>query len=360
MPPALPVVRVTGPGQNVGKTWLASRLIGDLTARGYRVAAVKRSHHSVAPDRAGSDTDRFAQAGAASVLFCAADGTIERAAPTGLAQALDRYIGEADIAVVEGFKSDTLGAVIRLSGDNSRRARFEAMDGSLILDTVAEDLPGLVSAIESQFLLSAAGDDDMRADIRRAARTHGHLCAGIVLGVRMARLALSELGLPQPLPPHALRVTVEVARCATDAVASVTGCTLGRGNLRVVDHGKMAASFEDLGSGRAVRVIAREDTRDPDDRWASRLLSRQHRQAIAYRQMPDAAIFAVHEVRLLGDDPRRRERVTCDRCGETMRVAQSVAADRAIACHPCATGEAYYSVAGDVRSEAVPTSALAR
>lgn len=353
MPPALPVVRVTGPRQNVGKTWLASRLIEEFTVRGYRVAAVKRSHHPVAPDREDSDTDRFARAGAASVLFCAADGTLERSSPAGLEAALARYVGEADIAVVEGFKHDTLGAVIRLSGDDTRGARLEAMDGTPILETVAGDVAGLASAVETQFMLSAAGDDEFRADIRRAARTHGHLCAGVVLGVRMGRLAMRELGVVPPLSPHALRVTVEVSRCATDAVASVTGCTLGRGNLRVVDYGKMAATFEDLRTGSAIRVLAREDARDPDERWASPLLPRHHRQAIAYRLMPDVALFTVREVRVSAIGDRPRARVACDLCGETIRAVDGVARTQAVACRPCATGAAYYQAADEVHVEGV-------
>ncbi|MQC27517.1 MAG: hypothetical protein DWG74_00355 [Chloroflexi bacterium] len=336
---------------------MASRLIGELTARGYRVAAVKRSHHPVALDREGSDTDRFARAGAASVLFCAADGTLERSAPVGLDAALRRYMGEADIAIVEGFKHDTLGAVIRLSGDDARRARLEAMDGTLILETIAGNVAGLASAVETQFMLSAAGDDELRADVRRAARTHGHLCAGVVLGVRMGRLAMSELGIAPPLPPEALQITVEVARCATDAVASVTGCTLGRGNLRVVDYGKVAATFEDLRTGRAIRVLAREDARDPDDRWASPLLTRHHRQAIAYRLMPDAALFTVRDVCVSAGADRPRTRVACDLCGETIRVADGIAGEQALTCRPCATGAAYYRGAQEVRAAVVRSPA---
>lgn len=252
---------------------------------------------------------------------------------------------------MEGFKHDTLGAVIRLSGDDARRARLEAMDGTLILETIAGDVAGLASAVETQFMLSAAGDDDLRADIRRAARTHGHLCAGVVLGVRMGRLAMSELAIAPPLPPDALQITVEVARCATDAIASVTGCSLGRGNLRVVDYGKMAATFKNLRTGGAVRVLAREDARNPDERWASPLLTRHHRQAIAYRLMPDAALFTVRDVRVSAVADRARTRVDCDLCGETIRAVDGMVREQAITCRPCATGAAYYRGAQQVRAE---------
>jgi len=344
VPPALPVVRVTGPGRNVGKTWVASGLIAELTRRGYRVVAIKRSHHPVAPDRAGSDSERFARAGAAAVLFCGADGTLGRSPVASLGDALHCYTGEADLAIVEGFKDDALGAVIRLAGDAMRRVRFESMDGQLILATVAGDIAGLATAVERQFALSAAGDEDLRTSIRRAAAAHGgHLCAGIVLGVRMARAGLAGIGLPAAAPRDALSVTVEVARCATEAIAAVTGCSAGKGNLRVIDYGKMAATFADARTGQAVRVLAREDARDPGERWAPPELARHHRQAIAYRLMPDHLLFTRRAVRIAGDAGRQQSRVRCAACGEATAAAVMPHAGFEARCRPCATGAVYYA-----------------
>ena len=199
MPPALPVVRVTAGGRNEGKTLLASRLIQELTKRGYAVAAVKRSHHPVPPDRTGSDTDRFTRAGASVVLFCGPDGSLARtSAPAALGEAVRRLTGEADIAIVEGFKDDALGAVIRLSGGPDGSAVFATMAGVTVLATDASDIEGLTAAIEREFQLSAAGGPELRALVRRASAAHGHCCPGIVLGVRMALAGLAALALPLP------------------------------------------------------------------------------------------------------------------------------------------------------------------
>src|ERR1022692_1099987 len=100
--------------------------------------------------------------------------------------------------------------------------------------------------------------------LREAEVAHGHLCAGQVLGVGMAMLGCRLLGIDDPrgLTGQADRkrlVTfVEIDRCATDAIAVVTGCRLGKRALKFRDWGKMAATFVDLGikdvsTGQAIR-----------------------------------------------------------------------------------------------------------
>ena len=102
--------------------------------------------------------------------------------------------------------------------------------------------------------------DELLVDAEEA---HGHLCAGQVLGVRLAMLGLELLGIDDPRGKDRKRLItfVEIDRCATDAVAVVTGCRLGKRALKFRDWGKVAATFVDLGSGRAVRVSARESSR---------------------------------------------------------------------------------------------------
>ena len=76
-----------------------------------------------------------------------------------------------------------------------------------------------------------------------AARAHGHMCAGQILGLRLAIHGLTLLGLDDPLGAHRKRLVtvVEIDRCATDAIALVTGCRLGKRSLRFMDFGKVAA-----------------------------------------------------------------------------------------------------------------------
>src|SRR2546429_9290982 len=95
-----------------------------------------------------------------------------------------------------------------------------------------------------------------------AAAAHGHLCAGQVLGVRLAMLGLRELGIDDPIGERKRIVTyVEIDRCATDAVALVANCRLGKRALKFRDWGKVAATFVDLQTGRAVRIAAKESSK---------------------------------------------------------------------------------------------------
>ena len=69
-----------------------------------------------------------------------------------------------------------------------------------------------------------------------AAAAHGHLCAGQVLGVRLAMLGLRELGIDDPVAERKRLVTyVEIDRCVTDAVALVANCRLGKRALKFRD-----------------------------------------------------------------------------------------------------------------------------
>ena len=88
----------------------------------------------------------------------------------------------------------------------------------------------------------------------QSTRIHGHLCAGQVIGVRMSMLALSRIGIADPRGQDRkkLYVFVEIDRCATDAIQSVTGCSLGKRSMKWLDHGIMAATFVNLESGEAV------------------------------------------------------------------------------------------------------------
>src|SRR5262245_22594094 len=88
-----------------------------------------------------------------------------------------------------------------------------------------------------------------------AEKAHGHICAGQILGLRMALYGLALLGLDDPTGKHRKRLVtfVEIDRCATDAIGVVTGCRLGKRALKFRDFGKMAATFCDLETNRAIR-----------------------------------------------------------------------------------------------------------
>ena len=77
-----------------------------------------------------------------------------------------------------------------------------------------------------------------------AEQAHGHMCAGQVLGLRLALRGLELLGIDDPTGKDRKRLVtfVEIDRCATDAITVVTGCRMGKRALKFRDFGKVAAT----------------------------------------------------------------------------------------------------------------------
>src|SRR5512140_2767562 len=125
--------------------------------------------------------------------------------------------------------------------------------------------------------------------LKEAEIAHGHLCAGQVLGVRMAMVGLAKLGLDDPKGKHRKRLVtfVEIDRCATDAIGVVTGCRLGKRALKFRDWGKMAATFVDLASGHAFRIAARESSKALAKSMHPEIEGKNQQQMAAYREMKD-------------------------------------------------------------------------
>src|SRR5499433_647089 len=155
-----------------------------------------------------------------------------------------------------------------------------------------------------------------------AAVAHGHLCAGQVLGVRMAMLGLRKLGIEDPQGKDHKRVVtfVEIDRCATDAVMVVTGCRLGKRALKFVDWGKMAATFVDLHSGRAIRVAAKESSKEAARGLHPEIEGKNQQQMLAYREMSEEELFEFQNVRVnVGPEDLpgyKGARIVCATCGE--------------------------------------------
>lgn len=179
-----------------------------------------------------------------------------------------------------------------------------------------------------------------------AEQSHGHMCPGQVLGVRMAMLGLRELGIDDPVRHRKRLLTyVEINRCATDAVSLVTGCRLGKRSLKFFDYGKVAATFVDLETQRAVRVVARDDSRAKAKQMFPELANESKQQLEAYKVMADGELFTVEPVRVKlrpQDLPGRpRSRVVCAECGEGINDGRERVVNGRVLCRSCA-GESYY------------------
>ena len=185
--------------------------------------------------------------------------------------------------------------------------------------------------------------------LEESVKTHGHLCPGQVLGVRLARLGLKKLGIRDPKGKNRknLIVFVEMDRCATDAISSVTGCSLGRRTMKFMDYGKMGASFMNLRTKRALRIIAREDSREKSKVYFPEIENKAQAQLEAYTIMSDEELFDVKKIRVIvksEDMPGRPlNRVQCARCGEFVQDMREIIRDGKALCRPCAYGGYYIS-----------------
>src|SRR5256884_7239163 len=169
---------------------------------------------------------------------------------------------------------------------------------------------------------------------------HGHLCAGQVLGVRLAMLGLRELGIDDPIAERKRVVTyVEIDRCVTDAVALVANCRLGKRALKFRDWGKVAATFVDLQTGRAVRIAAKESSKQAAREMFPEL-GKDAGQQKAYAQLSDETLFDKQWVRVEvqpEDLPGfKGPRVVCAQCGEGINFKREVVKDGRTFCRTCA------------------------
>jgi formylmethanofuran dehydrogenase subunit E len=216
--------------------------------------------------------------------------------------------------------------------------------------------------------------------LRQAELAHGHLCAGQILGVRLAMLGCQRLGISEPRTADRKRLVtfVEIDRCATDAIAVVTGCRLGKRALKVRDWGKMAATFVDLASPipalaspipalaspipalgaalepagetpayKGIRIAALESSKQRARELYPGIENKNQQQMLAYRELADADLFSEQWVRV-PLHPRempgyKSQRIACEICGEGINYDRNTtdSAGR-ILCQSCALPEGRY------------------
>jgi formylmethanofuran dehydrogenase subunit E len=187
--------------------------------------------------------------------------------------------------------------------------------------------------------------------LKASVERHGHLCAGQVIGVRMAMLGCRLVGIENPTAPEfrkKLIVFVEIDRCATDAIGSVTGCRLGKRTLKYKDFGINAATFLNLDTGVAYRIVSTEESRDLCRQYAPEEDDSRNRQLVGYQRMPDKQLFDISRVQVqlaerdMPGPPRRH--ALCARCGQMVRDGREKRLGKETLCRHCA-GEGYcYSI----------------
>ena len=189
--------------------------------------------------------------------------------------------------------------------------------------------------------------------LNEAIAFHGHLCGGQIIGVKMAMAGLREIGIADPKGENSkdLLVFVEIDRCATDAILSVTGCRPGRRTLKILDYGKMAATFVNLKSGKAVRVNATAASRQKAEKLSAELIptyGEENAFCEALLRIPEEELLRIREVfvSLKPEDlPGLPLNVAaCEECGESVLDMREVSLDGKTLCKPCALKGSYYQL----------------
>jgi formylmethanofuran dehydrogenase subunit E len=185
--------------------------------------------------------------------------------------------------------------------------------------------------------------------LKECERLHGHMCAGQLLGTRMALLGcrLLDIDDPRGADRKKLIVWVEIDRCMTDAISAVTGVRLGKRSLKYVDYGKVAATFLNTESKRAVRIVALESSRALADERYSDIADKRTRQFRAYSEATDDELFKTELVSIELSDfdvpGSPRSRVICAVCEEGVNDGREVVdASGDTICRSCYRGS-YYS-----------------
>ena len=189
--------------------------------------------------------------------------------------------------------------------------------------------------------------------LRECEALHGHICPGQVLGARMAVLGCRLIGLEDPrgTDRKKLIVWVEIDRCMTDALSAVTGVRLGRRSLKYFDYGKVAATFLNTETGRAVRIAALDTSRALAEARYGTLPGKKERQMAAYREASESELFKIESVRVdykETDAPGRpRTRQVCAGCLEGVNDGREVRGEGGeTLCRPCAGGGYYEASSG--------------
>ena len=193
---------------------------------------------------------------------------------------------------------------------------------------------------------------DISPLLEKSMQDHDHLCPRQILGVRIGLAGMKALGFDEPPTKKRLLVITETDGCFVDGLIAATDCTVGHRTLRVEDYGKVAATFVDVKTGRAVRVAPALDVRERAYAYAPSEPRHYFAQMQAYQVMPDEEMFAIQEVVLNASVQeivsRPGVRVNCDVCGEEIMNEREVKQEGLTLCRACAHGGYYQSIQNSI------------
>jgi formylmethanofuran dehydrogenase subunit E len=181
--------------------------------------------------------------------------------------------------------------------------------------------------------------------LKESAKRHKHLCPRQVLGARMSLLAGEVLGLDLPRADKRLLITAELDGCAVDGIIAATACHVGSRTLRILDFGKVAATFVDTYTECALRIVPSSRSRSLALNHVTHARNDWEAMLLGYQVMPVEDLFECHHVCLNSSlaeiigKPGQKAR--CEICSEEILNGREVLRNHFVLCRSCA-GEKYY------------------
>jgi len=181
--------------------------------------------------------------------------------------------------------------------------------------------------------------------LNESSSRHKHVCPRQVLGARMSLYAAELLQLDLPRTDKRLLITAETDGCTVDGIIAATGCHIGSRTLRILDFGKVAATFTDTYTETSLRIVPSHESRSLAEEYASTAPNKWTAMLQAYKIIPAQELLVFQFVSLTTPldsiISRPNTKTLCEVCGEEIINGREIVNKNIILCRACA-GDGYY------------------
>ncbi|MCK9151882.1 FmdE family protein [Methanobacterium alcaliphilum] len=179
--------------------------------------------------------------------------------------------------------------------------------------------------------------------LKKAGEFHGEICGGIVMGTKLAIYGMESMGMEPGKKDKNLIVFTEIDRCMSDAVLAVTRTSVGKKSLKPVGYGKFAATFVNIETEKAIRLVDLEVNKKGEKSYSEQESIEDMIERI--NKTPAEEIFKLQKVSVKIDENylpgKPREKAVCKSCGELIMDGKHHLKGGNAYCTSCFNGSYY-------------------